>query len=251
MPKNYLDNTTPMASCLLFEDRRGVLRFVDIVDEAGDMVDRLDFEGLYAPPKAVLGTFYNGVLLTETWMTTEPGRVSHTDVDVAGSTNVFLPFDRPIFSGGHAEVAPGFSLVNPRFHTMYMTGTIVGHGRCAVEIHGRRADFARKEQFYPAPWFSPEQGQHPYVVDNLPMFLHNMTHLREVRDWFLRRKFAMLAKRVTCDADWRQNPAISPGDRVNVQVDRAGRMVTGHVVHQELDFDRGVLRGKTKAVARQ
>ena len=239
-----------LASCLLFEDRHGVLRFVDIAEGQGSLVDQLDYERLFTPPKVELGTFYNGVLLTETLMTTEQGRVQHTDVDVNGSTNVMIPFDRPIFSGGHAVVSPGFSLINPRFHTMYMTGTIVGNGRCNVEIHGRRADFAATEHFYPAPWFAEKQGRHPYAV-NLPVFLRNMTHLQEVRDWFLRRKFAMLAKRVTCEADWRQNPAIGPGDRVNVQVDRAGRTVGAHVIWQELDFDRGVLRGRTKAVAVQ
>jgi len=239
-----------LASCLLFEDRAGVLRFVDIVDETGGLTDLLDYERLYAPPKVGLGTFYNGVLLTQTHMSLEAGRVTQTEVNVAGSTPVMIPFDRPIFSGGNAVVSPGFSLINPRFHNMYMTGTIVGNGRCNVEIHGNRAAFAASETFYPAPWFTTQQGQHPYVV-NLPIFLQNMTHLQEVRSWFLRRKFAMLAKRVTAVADWRQNPAINPGDRVNVQVDRVGRSVASHVVHQELDFDRGVLRGKTKVVATQ
>jgi len=239
-----------LASCLLFEDRQGVLRFVDIADEPGGLVDQLDYERLYEPPKVGLGTFYNGVLLTETVMSVEQGRVSHVNVDVFGSTDVTIPFDRPIFSGGHATVAPGFSLINPRFYAMYMTGTIVGHGRCAVEIHGNRASFAASEQFYPAPWFVPGQKQHPYGV-NMPVFMRNMTHLHEVRSWFLRRKFAMLAKRATMDADWRQNPAINPGDRVNVQVDRAGLTAAGHVFWQEMDFDRGVLRGRTKVVAAQ
>jgi hypothetical protein len=238
-----------LASCLLFEDSAGVLRFVDIVDEAGNTADRLDYEGMFAPPEVALGTFYNGILLTETLMSVEPGRVSHTDVEISGSTNVMIPFDRPIFSGGHAAVAPGFSLIgSPRFHAMFMTATIAGHGRCAVEIHGNRADFAHSQHFYPAPWYTGGP-RHPYVV-NLPMFFQNMTHLRQVRDWFLRRKFAMLAKRVAATAHWRQNPALGPGDRVHIQVDRAGRMLPAHVVHQELDFDRGVLRGKTKAVAR-
>ena len=239
-----------LASCLLYEDKNGVLCFVDIVDEPGTMVDQLDYERLYVPPKIELGTFYNGVMLTETLMTTEQGRVQHTEVEVAGSTNVMIPFDRPIFSGGLVEVAPGFSIANVRFHTMYMTATISGSGRCAIEIHGNRADFAHSETFYPAPWFTARQEQHPYVV-NLPIFLRNMTHLAEVRSWFLRRKFAMLAMRVTATADWRQNPAIVPGDRVNLQVDRAGRMALANVVYQELDFDRGVLRGKAKVVAQQ
>ena len=237
-----------MASCLLFEDRRGVLRFVDIVDEQGGLADHLDYERMYTPPKVGLDTFYNGVLLTEMQMTTEHGRVSHMYMEISGSENVMIPFDKPIFAGGHARVSHGFSLINPRFHVMYMTGTIIGNGRCDIEIHGHRADFAGSEHFYPAPWFLAGQGQHPYVV-NMPVFLRNMTNLEEVRQWFLRRKFAMLAKRVFCEADWRQNPAVSTGDRVNLQVDRARRTVAGHVVWQELDFVRGVLRGRTKVVA--
>jgi len=237
-----------LASCMLYEDRRGVLRFVDILDEASALTDRLDYEKLFVPPKIEMGAFYNGVILTETWMTIEQGQASRADIDVSGSANVMIPFDRPIFSGGHAEVSVGFSLINPRFHAMYMTGTLTGNGRCTLEIHGMRAAFAGSETFYRAPWFAASQGEHPYVV-KLPVFLHNMTHLSEVREWFLRRKFGMMSKRIGIDADWRQNPALDVGDGVLVQVDRAGRMVDGAVVRQEVDFDSGVLRGKTGVLA--
>jgi len=239
-----------LASCLLLEDGEGRIRFVDIVDAPGNMVDMLDFDKQYAPPKVGLGTFYNGVLLTETYLNVEPGLMHRIEIEVAGSIPVTIPLARPIFSGGHIVVPPGFTLTNLRFNTMYMTGTLTGHGLCKIEVHGDRAAFATSEHFYPAPWFSSAQGQHPYVV-NLPMFFQNLGNPREMRNWFLRRKFALLAKRVHCEADWRQNPAISPGDRVNMQVEAAGRTLPSHVVWQELNFDHGVLRGKTRVIANQ
>jgi len=36
-----------------------------------------------------------------------------------------------------------------------------------------------------------------------------------------------------------------------MQVEDGGRIMPGHVVWQELDFDRGVLRGKTRVVGEQ
>jgi len=235
-----------MASCLLYEDNFGVLNFVDATEAPRDLADNLDYEKMFAQPRIGLGAYYNGVLLRERMLKIEPGTVTVTQ-EVWGAADIKIPFDRPIFSDGWAQASNGFALTNVVFHAMYMTARLQGNGVCTLQIHGNRSAFSENEVFYPAPWYEEAQGKHPYTVD-LPNFLHNVAHIAALRSWFLRRKFAMLAKRMVCEAVWRQNPTLAPGDGVSMQVDRDGKTLVGHVLRQEMNFSRGVLRGGSSVV---
>jgi len=234
------------ACCALFEDAAGVLRFVDTLEmpTASSFAAILDFETQFAPPEVDLRVDFNGVLLREFFVSLEAGRPMLAAVDAAGITDVLIPFDRPIYSGGTAVASAGFALTNVRFHAMYMTATVHGTGRCEITISGNRAFFAATDTFHAAPWFSGESEQKPYVAD-LPLFLTNVSRITEIRNWYLRRTFALLANRVVCKANWRQDPTVGVGDAAVLQVHRDGRAVSGRVVAQEMDFDRGVLRGRT------
>ena len=232
------------ACCLLFEDTRGVFRFLDPLDEAGDFGDLLDFDKMFGAPKIETNVNYNGVMLRESFVSLESGQVTASE-EVWGEKDVEIPFDRPIYSGGWARASSGFGLSNVNFSAMYMTGRLQGFGSTDIEIGGNRANFARSDVFYPAPWFRAGMERQPLVVD-LPLFLTNLSRIGDVRNWFLARKFALLARRVVCDVNWRQNPSVGPGDMVLVQADGSGRRVFGVVTGSEMDFDRGVLRGRTQ-----
>jgi len=241
------------ACCMLFEDTRGRLRFVDMLDATGgEPASVLDYEVQFAPPKVDNTAEYSGILLREHFVSLEAGRPMLAAVDVAGVTDVLIPFDRPIYSGGAVAASAGFVLTNVRFFAMYMTATVHGTGRCELTISGNRAFFAAADTFHPAAWFADDASnatQKPYVVD-LPLFLTNVSRIDEIRNWYLARKFALLANRVTCNASWRQDPAVGIGDAAVMQVHRDGRAVGGVVVLQEMEYERGVLRGRTVLDAR-
>jgi len=242
-----------VASCLLFEDKEGRICFVDALDTRQGSRDVLDYENMFEPPRIGLGTFYNGIMLTEKFVTLDMNHMQRVQVDAWGMEDITIPFDRPVYSGGWLRLTDDswhFSVTNVQFHAMYMTARIQGFGQCNMEIFGNRANFAPLEWFMHAPWFDASQGQRPYVVD-VPMFLQNIMHIAQTRNWFFARKFAMLAKRVVCDANWRQNPALGPGDEVSVQMWADGRSGSAHVLSQELNFNRGVLRGNTRVITEQ
>ena len=232
-----------LASCVVYEDNMGRLCFADILGPAGDLADNLSYDKLFSQPKIERRTYYNGVLLRERTMKVQSGS-QVVSLDIRGTQDVVIPFDAPVFSGGWATVSGGFSMSNMRFFPMYMTARISGNGTCNVTVSGNRASFADIEVFYPAPWKKLGEEEHPYVV-KLPMFLHNIVNMAAMRQWFLQRKFAMMARRMVCECGWRQNTALGIGDAVSMQVDRDGRQVVGYVTRQDLAFARGVLRGSS------
>ena len=110
--------------------------------------------------------------------------------------------------------------------------------------------FDRAETFYPAPWRDSTEPAFGYAVD-LPCMVANANRnpqYASLRAWFLQRKFALLARRITAEADWRQNPALAVGDTAAVQADRRGQRVDGIIVHSAWDYTGGVLRGTSRAL---
>ena len=249
--KAALNMVAELGSYVLHEDRFGVLHFLDMTTQDWwnrfVISEHLDFERMFAAPKVGMKPYYNGIILKEYFLTLEHSPAMTTAVDVWGAENITIPFDRPIFSGGRAIASWGFTLTDVRFSPMHMTARLSGHGRCTIEINGHRAVFASGERFFHAPWFSAGEERQAYVVD-LPMFLSNLQFINYMRNWVVRRKFEMLAKRTFCDVEWRQNPFVNPADWVNVQMLVDGRTMTGHVMRQELEFDRGVLRGSSGVI---
>jgi len=108
--------------------------------------------------------------------------------------------------------------------------------------------FESAETFYPAPWYDETEPQYGYVV-NLPCMVQNKNAQHAaLREWFLERRFALLARRITAEVAWRQNPAQAVGDLIAVQADRRGKIVQAHVAYAALRYMAGVLDGETRAL---
>ena len=114
-----------------------------------------------------------------------------------------------------------------------------------------RADnttFDSEEIFYPAPWYVWTEPRYGYPL-NVPCMVTNKNpQYGALRDWVLARRFALLARRITAEANWRQNPALAVGDAVEVQANKHGVNVQARVVYSALDFAEGVLSGETKTL---
>ena len=108
--------------------------------------------------------------------------------------------------------------------------------------------FDRADVFYPAPWYDATEQAYGCPVD-LPCMVVNRNPQYEVfRAWFLERKFALLSRRITAEAEWRQNPALCVGDTVVVQADKRGQRVNACTIYNTLEYAGGVLSGTTRAL---
>ena len=108
--------------------------------------------------------------------------------------------------------------------------------------------FDRTDIFYPAPWYDSTEPPYGYPVDLPCMVTNRNAQYTSFRAWFLERKFALLARRITAEAEWRQNPALAIGDTIVMQADKRGQLVPGCVVHSTLEYAGGVLSGVTRAI---
>ncbi|MCL2168867.1 MAG: hypothetical protein FWB74_02450 [Defluviitaleaceae bacterium] len=237
-----------LSSCLIYEDRAGRVHFVDLWSaHQPSLSHSIDFETSFSPPDITQGKYYNGVMLTEYMISLEHGLLASVGVDIAGSLEVLIPYKMPVWSDAQIAVSSGFSVTVIRRSTMFMEVRITGNGRCTAEVRGWRTALVSQPTFYPAPWKLGSEDEKPYEV-NLPMFITNSVHIQSVREWFLARKFRLLERLVFCNAKWRQRASSELGENVMMQVDSRGREVRCRTVRQEIEFDRGVLKGVSKGV---
>jgi len=108
--------------------------------------------------------------------------------------------------------------------------------------------FESEEIFYPAPWMEPNDPEIPYVVD-LPMMIRGIG-FEELRDWFLNRRFEVLANRLDADVNWWQNPSLTGAETLLLQADRQGHILEMLAYGHTLNFKNGALRGSTKLIGR-
>ncbi|MCL2575125.1 MAG: hypothetical protein FWE33_01705 [Defluviitaleaceae bacterium] len=246
--RRALADLAKLASCGIYEDRQGRIHFVDLFSiHQGELKADLDYGVAYAKPQISQSHYYNGIMLTERMISLDQGWLANVQLDVAGSLDVMIPYDAPIWGEANVSVTGGFGLQNLQRHTMYMTARVVGNGRCTVEVRGWRCSILSTQHFYFAPWKKEGEAEKPYMVD-LPMFISNAVHIQSVRDWFLERKFRLLRALVFAKVHWRGDVDCELGDNFMLQVDKDGRMVRCRAFYQEIGFDGGVFTGATKAV---
>lgn len=234
---------TEISGCLAYEDKQNTIRFVDTLGEF-EAVDRLDYNNMLSTPKVKLESYYNGINLTEYSVSVKNGQLARTDISVDKSADITVCFEKPLYRTPAYTLTAGFALSNIVYNTMFMTATITGNGVATLTVTGDMAETVKSETFYPAPWFDPKEPVFAYTVD-LPMMIVAQDY-PAFRDWFLKRKFALLQKRLTCDIAWRQNPEREVGDKIFVQVNKKNQEIPMVAYEQTIEFSGGVLSGKTK-----
>ncbi|MDR2167436.1 MAG: hypothetical protein LBE35_06280 [Clostridiales bacterium] len=237
-----------LSSCMIHEARDGTIHFIDLFSiHQGELKGDIDFENSFAPPEATQSDYYNGITLSEHLISLTDGVLANVEFSVAGTLDIVIPYDSPIWGDANVTVTHGFSISNIRRHTMYLEARLMGNGRCSVQVRGWRVSMLTTKEFYPAPWKQTNEVEKPYVVD-LPMFIANAVHIQSVRDWFLERKFNLLRNLVFVKANWRQDPARDLGDNNMFQIDKNGRRVRCRAFYQEMEYNKGILNGTTKAI---
>ena len=236
-----------VSCCLVYEDRNNHIQFQDILSQENDSpVDTLDYCNVIGSPGAETNEYYNAISLAEYDMSVEDRQISRTKHTPG---QIMVVFSNPTQGELEYELSPGFSLINPRWHTMYMEGTIVrtGVNSTAVEaeltITGQSITLTRTDNLYLAPWHTGREETQPYRVD-LPFFITAAPHYRELRTWFLRRKFEIIRKRLGVNVRWRGNPVREIGDLVHTVVDNQGRGQNMHISRSEITYNNGALGGR-------
>jgi len=247
-PRRALAQLAKLASCGIHEDRDGRIHFVDYFSiHQGELKPNLDYETAFEQPQISQAGYVNGIMLTERMISLDQGWLANVQLQVAGHLDVVIPYDVPVWLTPAITVSSGFTLQNITRHTMYMTCRIAGNGICTVEVRGWRVSLLPTQTFYPAPWKKAGEAEIAYAVD-LPMLITNAVHIQSVRDWFLERKFRLLAARIFAKAVWRQSPSGELSDNFMMQVDKSGRMERCRAIYHSLNFEKGVLNGVTKAI---
>jgi hypothetical protein len=245
--RKVLGYLAELSCCMGYEDRYNVVTFADVL-EGRAHTEVVDYDNTFGTPKITHDTYYNGIRLVVRRMSTRVEQLAKAAFEVNGSRDVTVKYLRPLLRGGAVEVTPGFAVQNVRYNATYMTARLVGNGVAELTVTGEGVEFINEEIFCAAPWKDPIEGELPYVV-NLPVMIDDgSAEFAEFRDWFLRRKFELLKRRLTCDVTWRQNPGQLVGDRVLMQVNRQNSRVPMYAVKQVVEFKGGVLRGRTTAV---
>lgn len=234
---------TEISGCLAFEDKQNTIRFVDTLGDC-ESVDRLDYNNMLRAPKVKMESYYNGINLAEYSVSVKNGQLARIDLAVEETADITVYFEKPLYKSPAYTLSAGFSLSNVAYHTMFMTAKITGNGTATLTVTGDMAEMVKAERFYPAPWFDPMEPIFAYTVD-LPMMIVT-PDFPLFRDWFLKRKFALLQKRLTCDIAWRQSPEREVGDKILVQVNKQNQDIPMVAYEQTIEFSGGVLKGNTK-----
>jgi len=249
--RRILAQLAEVSCCLVYEDRRNFVRFTDIIGQNSDTpVDVLDYSNVIGSPEAETNEYYNAISLAEYDMSVEDRQISRTRHSPG---QIMVVFSNPTQGELAYELTEGFSLENVIWRTMYMTGTIVREDplstvpEAELTIHGQSVTLTRIDNLYPAPWHTGREETQPYRVD-LPFFITAAPHYLELREWFLKRKFEVIKKRLGVDIRWRGNPVREVGDFVEMVIDNQGRSQGMHVSRTELMYDGGTLSGRITTV---
>lgn len=240
--KEALAMMAELSCCLVHEDGGGALRFDDVL-AGGGRAWPVGYGAMFAPPRASMGGYCNAVELAEYAANAEWGQVARVVLEPGP---VEIAFSKPLVGEPEIGAPPGFALEVAAHSATGLSGVLRGEGAAEVAVRGLAAGFSKKYAVHRAPWHNGREETVPYRVD-LPCMIA-APGFAEFREWFLRRKFALLAMRLSASLDWRQNPALGVGGAVDVRLRRGGPDVRMRIVRQELGFD-GALRGETKAIA--
>jgi hypothetical protein len=244
-----------LSCCIVYEDRRNVLQFVDFTTDNGENpVDRIDYHTLIGAPVARQSEYYNSISLAEWDMSIEHRQISRTRHEPG---NIQVTFHNPVqYEEGRIdldyEITEGFELKNAIWYTMYMVGEIVRTDEntshdAELTIHGNSITLTRSDVIYHAPWYTGLEVLRPYTVV-LPFFIKEAPHFAQLRDWFLARKFEVINKQLNVDSRYRGNPAREIADVVDVQFTRGGQIQPVHIVSHEIAYKTGALSGRIKAI---
>ena len=267
-----------LSCAIAFEDRNNILRFsevaLDLVPTAlldsdeqwlidsdgyalmtGEMltaggggvqvVDSLNYINSYDHPQVRVEEFYNTILLTEYDMTIEERQISRTTQYMG---DIEVVFSNPIVGTPTFTVSsPMHNLINVQWHTMYMTAQMIGLPSAPdipveLTIHGQSVNLVGNETRFPAPWHSGYEEDVPYHV-NLPFFIKTAPHYRELRDWFLERKFKILRKHIRIRNHWQDNPDRELADLMEAEFNRNGDSQPMIVTTLESHYRDGALEG--------
>ena len=231
-----------LSCCLVHEDGNNAIRFVDVL--AGmPPSSRASFSGMFAVPSVKIAEYVNAVELAEYTPNTEWRQVANPELHPG---RVEIRFGRPIKGEPEIVLPPGFRLEDVVSFATRLSANLCGDGPCKVLVYGEAVDFVRSDVTYPAPWHNGRQVTVPCKVD-LPCMIVT-PGFPAFREWFLSRKFALLLMRMEASFAWQQNPAVSVGSVLDVQVHGSGSRANMRVTRQELRFG-GSLAGETRAVS--
>lgn len=267
--RRVLTMLSELSCCLVYEDVNNIIQFDDILSKTppikfewnyllngswqlGEkpfaekirLIDSINYNNAYHAPKVNQGDDnFNAINLMEYTVSTETRQISKTRQQ-PGEITVY--FSAPVVGELTFELPPGYELENVIIYTMYMTATLTGTGSAELIIYGESVTLTKSEILYKAPWHTGREPDNPYKID-LPCMIRT-ENFEVFRDWFLARRFAMLNKHLTCDINWRQNPAARTADLINVQLRKDGGNIDMAIVKQELTYN-GALSGNTKSIS--
>jgi len=265
--RRMLDILTNLSSCFVFEDEDNVVQFRDILTESfgefawnykldgtwalgekpfatigreadGDVLNTgIMYRSTHGSPSPKIEDYFNGINLSEYEMSVEERQLAKVNFTVSGSMEVNISFNSPVQGVPTYTLDNGFTLTNVRFYTMYMVGTLQGNGTAEIVVTGSAVSLNKTQMFYPAPWNSGKEPEQPYAID-LPMMIRIQGY-ELFRDWFLERKFKMMAMRLNIAVKWRQNPGYRLGWSVDTQIDKRGGSKIALLTMQEYQYGGG------------
>ena len=239
-----------LTSTMAFVDNDGDISFIDPLLQ-GAAARHIGFDEMFITPEQKHVTRYDSIRMRESTFIYRPNQVAvDKSMAVSGFKDIFIIYDRPIWRNFHIHAMPGFTVSNVVNNIMFMRARVHGNGTFRLVVTGDvLQNPVYTESVHSTAWQNPAVDVKPYVIDYSLIAINRVSQpFSAFRAWFLNRKRSQLAQGSRFIAHWQQDITLQVGQRVSMQIDRAGRQVNGIVYGQEIEFDRGALRGKTHII---